>query len=537
MTAVATRSPEAVAAPSGVNRGVLAVFAGLMLGSLIASLNMTLVAPALPTIVAELGGLADYTWIPISAMLASTIVVPVAGKLSDIYGRKPLYMTGVLVFALGSLLSGLAPNFWFLVFARFVQGAGMGFLMPLSQAIIGDIISPRERGRYQGMMGASFGLASIIGPAAGGYITQYYSWRWLFFVNLPFAALTLLVVALYMHVPNEKRRHSIDVAGSVTLSLGIAAVLLATVWGGSQYPWSSWQIVGLYAAGTALLIAFAWFETRAAEPVLPLRLWKSSIFTFSNIASIGVAMAMFGSIYFLPVFVQGVTGNSVTNSGAILVPMLVAMIVTSVGSGQIISHTGRYKAIVVTGMVLMLTGFGLLSLLDVNSTNEDVVVAMIVIGLGLGACMQTFTLVVQNSVARHDLAVATSATQLSRSIGSAVGLAVLGTILSQGMTTALPKYIPAAAAAKLNLSGAASAGALFDPSQFAHLPSAVAVGIRHGLADALHGVFFAGVPILAIALVATLLIRELPLRQTAHVVAGRRDTGGAQPEGTHTKPV
>src|SRR5437660_12333705 len=231
MTAVATKATSAPV-KAGVDRGVMAVFAGLMLGSLIASLTMTLVAPALPTIVAELGGLADYSWIPISAMLASTIVTPVAGKLSDIYGRKPLYMTGIFVFALGSLLSGLAPSFWFLVFARFVQGAGMGFIMPLSQAIIGDIISPRDRGKYQGMMGASFGLASIIGPAAGGFITQYYSWRWLFFVNLPFAALTLLVVALYMHVPNERRKHTIDVAGSLTLSLGITAALLATVWGG-----------------------------------------------------------------------------------------------------------------------------------------------------------------------------------------------------------------------------------------------------------------------------------------------------------------
>ena len=521
MTAVATQTETR----SGVNRQVLAVFAGLMLGSLIASLNMTLVAPALPTIVAELGGLADYTWIPISAMLASTIVVPVAGKLSDVYGRKPLYMTGVIVFAIGSLLSGVAPNFWFLVFARFVQGAGMGFLMPLSQAIIGDIISPRERGKYQGMMGASFGLASIIGPFAGGVITQYYSWRWLFFVNIPFAALTLLVVALYMHVPNERRKHSIDVAGSVTLSLGVSAVLLATVWGGTQYAWSSWQIVSLYTAGALLLIAFVWFETRAAEPVLPLHLWKSSIFTFSNIASIGVAMAMFGTIFFLPVFVQGVIGNSVSGSGAILVPLLVAMIITSIGSGQIISRTGRYKMPLVIGMLLMLAGYVLLSLLDVNSTNQQVLIAMIVIGLGLGTSMQTYTLVVQNSVSRHDMAVATSATQLSRSIGAAVGLAVLGTILSQGMTSALPKYLPAGAAAKLNLAGTSSAGALFDPAQLSHLPSAIAIGIRHGLADALHPVFVAGVPILLVALIATLFIREVPLRQTAHVAAGRRGDG------------
>src|SRR6266567_856095 len=248
MTAVRSRAEGSVAsAKTGPDRAVLAVFAGLMLGSLIASLNMTLVAPALPTIVAELGGIADYTWIPISAMLASTIVV-----------------------AIGSALSGFATNFWFLVFARFVQGAGMGFIMPLSQAIIGDIISPRERGKYQGMMGASFGLASIVGPAAGGFITDHYTWRWLFFVNLPFAVLTLLVVALYMHVPNEKRQHKIDVAGSVTLSLGITALLLATVSGGTTWAWDSWQILGLYAVAAVLLAAFAWIETRAPEPVLPL---------------------------------------------------------------------------------------------------------------------------------------------------------------------------------------------------------------------------------------------------------------------------
>src|SRR5436309_2335861 len=298
VTAVASKAASPSAKP-GVDRGVMTVFAGLMLGSLVASLNMTLVAPALPTIVAELGGLADYSWIPISAMLASTIVTPVAGKLSDIYGRKPRYMTGIVVFAAGSALSGMAPNFWFLVFARFVQGAGMGFIMPLSQAIIGDIISPRERGKYQGMLGASFGLASIVGPAAGGFITEHFSWRWLFFVNLP------------------------------------------------------------------------------------VHLFKSSIFTFSNIASVGVAMSMFGAIFFLPVFVQGVIGNSVTNSGAILVPMLVSMIVTSVASGWFISRTGRYKVPLLGGLLSMGAGYYMLANFTIETTNQSVIVALILIGLGL----------------------------------------------------------------------------------------------------------------------------------------------------------
>jgi EmrB/QacA subfamily drug resistance transporter len=524
LTAVATRTAGDARTARGVDRGVLAVFAGLMLGSLISSLNMTLVAPALPTIVAELGGIADYTWIPISAMLASTIVVPVAGKLSDIYGRKPLYMTGIAVFAVGSLLSGIAPNFWFLVFARFVQGAGMGFIMPLSQAIIGDIISPRERGKYQGMMGASFGLASIVGPAAGGFITDHYSWRWLFFVNLPFAVLTMAVVALYMHVPNERRKHEIDIWGSVTLSAGISCALLATVWGGGQYAWNSWQIVGLYGAAAVLLAAFVLVERQAAEPVLPLALWKSSIFTFSNIASIGVAMSMFGAIFFLPVFVQGVIGNSVTNSGAILVPMLVAVIVSSIGSGQLISRTGRYKLPLLGGLVVMAGGFFVLSTFDVNTTNQSAVEGMILIGLGLGVTMQTYTLVVQNSVSRQNMAVATSATQLSRSIGAAVGLAILGSLLTQGMASSMTRYLAPSVLKKFQASGGSvSAGAVFDPAQLAHLPPAIAAGIRHGLADAMHPVFVVGLPIVAIAFVATLFIKELPLRETVHVTAGRQE--------------
>jgi MFS family permease len=278
-----------------------------------------------------------------------------------------------------------------------------------------------------------------------------------------------------------------------------------------------------------LLAAFIGVETRAPEPVLPLHLWKSSIFTFSNIASIGVAMSMFGAIYFLPVFVQGVIGNSVTNSGAILVPMLVAMIVTSVIGGQLISRTGRYKVQLLLGLAAMGAGFFMLSTFDATTNNNSAIEAMVLIGLGLGVTMQTYVLIVQNSVSGKDMAVATSATQLSRSIGAAIGLAILGTILSQGMATAMAKYLPPAVLSQLERSGGgATATALFDPAQLAHLPPAIALGIRHGLADALHPVFMAGLPIIAVAFLVTLFIRELPLRQTAHVAAGKRPSADAQ---------
>ncbi len=306
------------------------VFAGLMLGMLVASLNMTLVAPAMPTIVAQLGGIEHYSWIAISAMLASTVAVPIVGKLSDLYGRKPFYMGGIVVFMLGSALSGLAPSFWFLVFARAFQGIGMGTIQPLSQAIIGDIVSPRERGKYQGLIGGVFGLASLIGPAAGGFITDRFTWRWLFFVNIPIALIALAVIAMFMHVPQAKRPHAIDSWGIVTLSLGLTAGLLATAWGGSQFRWVSIQILGLYSFAALMLAAFVWIERRVPEPVLPLHLWRNSIFTLSNLATMAVAMTLFGAIYFLPIFVQGVIGNTATGAGTILVPMLLAMIVTSV---------------------------------------------------------------------------------------------------------------------------------------------------------------------------------------------------------------
>jgi EmrB/QacA subfamily drug resistance transporter len=507
-------------AVTGERTEVKTVFLGLMLGMLIASISQTIVAPAMPRIVAELGGIEHYSWIALAALLASAVAVPIVGKFSDLYGRKQFYAGGIVVFLIGSILSGVAQNFWMLVAARVVQGLGMGTVMPLSQAIIGDVIAPRERGKYQGLMGGVFGLSSILGPLVGGYITDNFSWRWLFFVNLPVGIIALAVILRYMHLPHVEREHSIDYWGIATLSIGLVATLLATSWGGTQYPWDSSQIIGLYGLGALSLVLFVFIEARAPEPILPFALWRNSIFTFSNLANMAIAMGMFGAIYFLPVFIQGVIGRSATNSGLLLIPLTIPMIVMSIVHGQIISRTGRYKSGTLLGIALMGVGFYLLTRLDVASTNRELVRDMIVLGLGLGMAMQTFTLIVQNAVSRRDMGVATSTTQLFRSIGSTVGIAVMGTLMTTGVQREIPKRLPSEASAQMQVRGQEiSAGAALDPAQLAQLPPEVLAAVRAGLAAALHNVFTAGLPFVVLAFVATLFIREIPLRRTAHADA------------------
>jgi len=494
------------------------IFVGLMLGMLVAAVSQTIVSPAMPVIVSELGGIEHYSWIATSALLVSAVTVPVIGKLSDIYGRRAFYIAGLAVFMLGSILAGAAQGFWWLVAARAVQGFGMGTIMPLSQTIIGDIISARERGRYMGYIGAVFGVASIAGPLAGGWITDNFSWRWLFYVNLPFGVAALAFIAAYLHIPHLPRRHKLDYVGFAALPVALVAVLLATTWGGTTYPWDSWQIVSLYAAGVLVLLGFLVNEYYTAEPVLPLRLWKNSIFTLSNISNLTIAMTMFGAIFFIPVYAQGVIGVNVTNSGAVLIPLTASMIVVSILVGRLITRTGRYKGFMLAGLLVMLGGYFLLTRLEYGSTQTDLTLDMIVVGLGLGAVLQTYTLVVQNATSRVDLGVATSTTQLSRSLGATIGTAVFGAIMTNGMRTEVPRHLPPHALQgpqAAELSDGSGVGAVLDPNTLGRLPDAVATGIREGLAAAMHPVFVAGLPIIAIAFVATLFIRELPLRTVA----------------------
>lgn len=494
------------------------VFAGLMLGMFLAAVNMTIIAPAMPRIVADLGGMEHYSWIAVSALLASTVIVPIVGKLSDLYGRKRFYVGGILVFMASSLVAGLAPGFGTFLFARALEGLGMGTMMPLSQAIIGDLVAPRERGKYQGLIGATFALASVVGPFLGGWITDSLGWRWLFFANIPMGLLALGFIVPFMRLPHVQRRHQIDFAGFVTLSVGLTTLLLATVWGGSEFAWGSWQIVGLFVLGAASLALFVAVESRAAEPVLPLRLWKNSVFSSASVAMLAVAMSMFGAIYFIPVFAQGVLGATVLRAGAVLTPMMLSIVVMSTVSGLLISRTGRYKAIILTGIAVMAVGFLLLTRMDRSTSYAELVRNMVVIGMGLGTVMQTFVLVVQNAVPREDLGVATATVQLARSIGASVGTAILGTILTNQMAREMARVLPASTLTQLEGVGAGEMGAtaVLSPELMVNLSPATLEGIRVALAAALHPVFLATLPFVLLAFAAALMIRELPLRRTVH---------------------
>lgn len=511
----AATTPAADPTPGAVAPNAKRVFIGLMLGMLVASLSQTIVGPALPRIVAELGGMEHYSWLATAAMLVSAVVVPIVGKLSDLYGRRRFYLAGLVVFMLGSVLAGLAPNFWFLVGARALQGLGMGTLMPLSQTILGDIVAPRQRGKYQGLLGAVFGVSSVVGPLVGGLVTDLWGWRWLFFITLPLGIVAVVAISRFLHLPHVTRRARIDYAGMATLVVALVSLLLATSLGGTSFPWGSAQVLGLYAVGLVALVAFLVTETRAVEPVLPLRMFRSSIFTLSNIANFAVSMLMFGAIIYVPVFAQGVLGASASESGMILIPMSVAMIGVSILSGLLITRFGRYKVITLVGLLVMASGLWWLTRLGYGSSQLTLVFAMAVFGAGLGSVMQVYTLVIQNAADHREMGVATATSQFFRNVGSTVGVAVFGSVMTARLATTIPAHLPPGTAVE----GGTDIGSVIDPAALAGLPGPVVEAIRLGLADALNSVFLLGLPLAALAIVATLLIRNRPLRETLHAHA------------------
>ena len=485
------------------------VFAGLLLVMFLAALDQTIVATALPTIVGDLGGLNHISWVVTAYLLAQTVVTPLYGKLGDLYGRKIVLQSALVVFLVGSALCGQSHSLDELIAFRALQGLGGGGLMVSAQAAIGDVVPPRERGRYTGLFGAVFGLASVAGPLLGGFLTTNLSWRWIFYVNLPLGVAALFVLAATLPAASERVHHTIDYLGTALLAVGLSAIVLAASLGGTSYAWGSSTIVGLWIAGVVALAAFLVWERHASEPILPPRLLSNRVFAVTSAVGFVVGFALFGAVTYLPLFLQIVKGASPTGSGLQLVPLMGGLLVTSIASGQIITRTGRYKAFPIAGTAVMTLGLYLLSTMDSSSSRGLIFVFMFVLGLGLGMVMQVLVLAVQNAVEYSDLGVATSGATLFRSIGGSLGTATLGAIFSNRLREELVRFLPASAAAK-----AGSSSGEVDPAQIAHLPPALHSGYLHAFAGSLSSVFLTAAGFAAVGFVLTWFIRELRLRDT-----------------------
>jgi EmrB/QacA subfamily drug resistance transporter len=497
------------------------VFTALMLGMFLAALDQTIVSTALPTIVGDLGGLNHLSWVVTSYLLASTVSTPVYGKLGDMFGRKPVFLAAILIFLAGSMLAGLSQSMGELIGFRALQGIGAGGLMVGAQAIIADIVPPRERGRYMGLIGSVFAVASVAGPLLGGFLVDNLSWRWVFYVNLPVGALAVLIVSTRLHLHTPHTRHRIDGTGIGLLGGGVGALILLTTWGGSQYAWGSTTIVGLGIAGVALLAVFVWWERRAPEPILPLQLFRSPVFSVANAMGFTIGMAMFGAIIFIPLFLQIVYGVSPTSSGLRTLPLMAGLLVASILSGRAISRVGRYKAFPVAGTAVLVVGMYLLSLLTVGTASWVASAYMVVVGIGLGLVMQVLVLVVQNDAPPQEVGVATASATFFRSVGGAFGVAIFGTIFASRLSHRLAS-LPRSVTAHLG------SGVQLNPVQIKQLPPQVHAEVLRAFSHSLHGVFLFGVGLAVVPFVLSWFLKEVPLRTT---VARAAETAPPEPSG------
>ncbi len=496
-----------VAQPAG--RALLTIFVALMLGMFLAALDQTIVSTALPTIVGDLGGLNHLSWVVTSYLLAATVSTPLYGKLGDMLGRKPVFQAAILIFLVGSMLAGLSQTMGELIAFRALQGIGAGGLMVGAQAIIADIVPPRERGRYMGLIGGVFAVASVAGPLLGGFFVDSLSWRWVFYVNMPVGALAVVIVAMKLHLPSVKHRHKVDYLGTALLTGGVGALILLTTWGGNEYRWNSSPIwaLGLGVVGALLLVAFVWQERRAAEPIIPLKLFRSRIFDVANGIGFFVGLAMFGAIIFIPLYLQLVYGASATSSGLQMLPLMAGLLVAAIGSGRAISKLGRYKIFPVTGTAVLIVGMYLLSRLGENTAHWVASAYMLVVGVGIGLVMQVLVLVVQNDVGREDIGVATSTATFFRSVGGSFGVAIFGAIFASRLGHELKKLPPSAVK---GLGG----GLHITPAQVKRLSPHVHAEFLHAFAHALHGVFLFGMAVAIVPFVLSWMLKEVPLRTT-----------------------
>jgi EmrB/QacA subfamily drug resistance transporter len=519
-----------VAAPSESSasdrRGVLVVFIGLMLVLLMAALDQTIVSTALPTIVGDLGGLTHISWVVTAYLLAQTAVTPIYGKLGDLYGRKIVLQVALVVFLIGSALCGAAQNLTELILFRAVQGLGGGGLIVGTMAAIGDVVAPRERGRYQGMFGAVFGLASVIGPLLGGFLTTSLTWRWIFYVNLPIGVLAFAVLAATLPSRSDETHHRIDYLGAALLAGALSALVLCCTLGGTTYGWGSPVVVGLGVASLVLVVLFANVERRAAEPILPPRLFANPVFSVTSAIGLVVGFALFGSVTYLPLFLQVVNGASPTGSGLQILPLMLGLLITSIASGQIISRTGTYKPFPIAGTAVMVIGLALLSTMDASTSRVEASAFMFVLGLGLGLVMQVLVLAVQNAVDYRDLGVATSGATLFRSIGGSVGTAVLGSIFSNRLSAELSSSLPASARHAFG-GGIGQA----NPAALHRLPASIHAIYIAAFSNALGTVFVVAA---VVAGVAFLLSWALPQRQLRDSIAASSGIGESFAMPKHT---
>lgn len=504
-------------------RTITFIFAGLMATMLVASLNQTVLNPALPTIVGELHGVDKMLWIVTAYILASTVTMPIYGKLGDLYGRKPLLMTALTIFMVGSTISAFAGDITWLIVGRAAQGAGGGGLMVLSQATVADVIPARQRGKYLGVMSSVFAVSSVAGPLLGGWFTEGPGWRWVFYINLPLGILALIAVALFLRLPRTRSsRPRIDVAGMTVLSLATTLLVLVATWGGSRYPWTSPVVLSLIAATLAAAVLFLFIESRAAEPILPLHLFRDRNFDVSTLAGLLNSVALFGVAAYMPTYLQMVAGRSATVAGLLMFPMMGSMLVTSTLSGRLVSRTGRYKVTPIVGSVLVAVAMLLLSLLTVDTPIWVLCCFLAVLGIGLGASMQIMVLVVQNSFPVEEVGTATAGNNYFRQIGATLGSAVVGSVFASRLSLLLLERVPEG---QLPGDGANS----LTPTAVRALPDAVQQPIVESYNDALTPIYLVISPLAMVAAILLCFVVEKPLATT---IARRTDRALSDPAAT-----
>jgi EmrB/QacA subfamily drug resistance transporter len=494
---------------------IMVIIGALLLAMLLAALDQTIVSTALPRIASDLHGLSKYSWVATAYLLTSAVSTPLYGKISDMFGRKKIFLFAISIFLVGSMLCGAAQSMNQLIIFRGLQGLGAGGLMVLAMTVVGDVVPPRQRGRYQGYFGATFAVSSVVGPLLGGFFSDANSilgitgWRWIFYINLPIGILALFAIATRLHLPVNRSPHKVDYAGAALMATSVVSLLLATVWGGIDYPWGSWQIIGLFTTAVVFAIGFLVREHYAKEPIIPLHLFKNDIFRVANLLSFIVGIVMFGALIFLPQYQQIVRGDSATKSGLMLLPLIVGMMTASLTSGRLISKFGKYRKFPIIGSATIVLAFFLFSHIAVDTNRVWIGLWMVILGLGVGMIMPVMTLAVQNAVERKYLGTATSTVTFFRSIGSSLGAAVFGAVLLNRLGHHITEQVGGSAGVQ------AAQGLSHSTAVLKTLPPAIVGKVLNAFAMSFHDVFLFGLPFAVLAFIVAQFLRETPLRDSA----------------------